>query len=94
MHDQVRLCGVVRDEVDSKIMWTIHAFVHHEYAGLDQGTFTGFEDHRTDSQFGGSTALQNLDVRGLLETQCAIPVVGDLDGEGFLNIEFHITIID
>ena len=75
-------------------MRTVHAFVHHEDTGLNDRTFTRLEYHRTDGKLGGSASLQYFDVRLFLETQCAIACVGDFDGKGFIDSEFHITVTD
>jgi len=46
----VRVIGVVAFDVDLEIVGSIHAFVHHEYAGFERCALTGLENHRTDGQ--------------------------------------------
>lgn len=75
-------------------MRTVHDLVHHEHIGLDDCGFARFEDHRTDDQLGRSASLQYLYVRLLLEAECSVSCIGDLDGKGFGDIEFHITIVN
>ena len=67
IYNQIRACRVVRFQMNCKIMWTIHTFMHHENAGFDNRTFTGLEYHRTDGQLRRSAPLQHLDVRFFLE---------------------------
>jgi hypothetical protein len=81
MHNQIGGFGVVSHEMNGIIMLSVHAGVHHEDAGFYGCTFTGFEDHRTDSQFRRSAPLQNFDIRFLFETNDAIAGVGNCDLE-------------
>jgi hypothetical protein len=94
VHDQIGVNRIIADEVDCKIMWTIHAFVHHEGCGFYRGAFSWIEDHRTDGQIRRSTPLQYLDEGLFLEAQDPVTSVGDLDGEDFWIVEFYIPIID
>jgi hypothetical protein len=48
VHNQIRIGGVICLEIHSEVMWAIHACVHHEYSGFNNGAFAWFEDHRTD----------------------------------------------
>ena len=71
--------------MNCKVMLPIHAFMHHERAGLDRCTFAGLEDHRTDGQLRRSAPLHDFDIWLLFEPQRAIACVGDLDGKGFVD---------
>lgn len=42
--------------LNTKIVHAIHALVHHELH-RQCGLISGFQDHRTDGWYGGSTAL-------------------------------------
>jgi hypothetical protein len=75
-------------------MRTVHAFVHHEYAGLNSSAFTGLENHRTDGQFRRSAALHDFDIWLLFESQSAIACVANFDGEGAILAKLDIPIID
>ncbi len=48
VHNQIRICGVIRFEMNPKVVRTIHAFVHHEDTGFNDRAFARFEYHRTD----------------------------------------------
>lgn len=48
VHNQIRICGVIRFQMHSKIMRTVHSLMHHEDARLDSCAFSGLEHHRTD----------------------------------------------
>jgi len=94
IYNQIRVFRIICFQMHSKVVRTIHAFVHHEDAGFNDRAFAGLEYHRTDGQVRRSAALQYFDVRVFLEAQRAIACVGDFDGKGFIDAEFHITIID
>lgn len=94
IHNHIRIYRVVGPEMNSEVMWTIHAFVHHEDTGLDNCAFTGLEDHRTDGKLRGSAPLNYLDVRVFLETPCAVACVRHFDGKSLVDAKLHITVID
>ena len=94
IHDHVWIVRVIRFQVNRKIMRTVHAFVHHENAGLDNCAFSGFEYHRTDGQLRRSAPLQHFDIRVFLETQRAITSIGHLDSKCFFHAEFNIAVIN
>ena len=79
VHNQIGSLRIIRKEVDGKIVWPSHALGHREVLRAHGRTLTRIEGHRTDGQFGRSTALQNFNVRLLLETQDAIAFIGDDD---------------
>ncbi len=62
MYHQVRLFGIVGDQVHGKIVRAFHSFMHHENVGSYDRALTRLEDHRTDGQRRRSTPLQNLDI--------------------------------
>jgi len=65
--------------MNCKVMWTVHAFVHHEDTGLNSCAFARSEYHRTDGQLRRSASLEDFDVWLILEAQCSITRIGDLD---------------
>jgi hypothetical protein len=94
MHNQIWICWVIRHEMHSIIMLSIHAGVHHEDAGFDGSAFAGPEDHRTDGQLGRSASLQNFDAWLPFEAQYTIAGVGDFDREGFVVAKLDVAIVD
>jgi hypothetical protein len=48
VHYHVGLVGIIREEMDCKIVRPIHSFVHREGSRFYDRTFTGLENHRTD----------------------------------------------
>jgi hypothetical protein len=88
------MAGIVGFQVDREVMRTIHPFMHHKRAGLNERAFTGLENHRTDGQLRRSAPLQDFDVGGFLQAQGAIPGVGDPDREGFADTKLHVPVVD
>jgi hypothetical protein len=78
----------------SIIVWSVHAFVHHEYTGLDCGAFTRLEYHRTDGQLRRSAPLQYFNVGIFFEAQSPVTGVGDFDGKGFVRVELYGAKVD
>lgn len=94
MHNQVGIFWVICYEMHRIIVFSVHAWVHHEDAGCDVRALAGLEDHRTDGQLGRSASLQNFDIRLLFEAQPAVAVVGDFDPERSVLAKFDIPVVD
>lgn len=71
--DFIRLGRIIGLQVESKIMGTIHACMHHKDRGLNGGAFAGLEYHRTDGQAGRSAPFPYFDVRLFPESQRPTP---------------------
>lgn len=48
MDHHVGIGWIIRFEMNSKVMRTIHPFVHHKDIGFNLGALAGLEYHRTD----------------------------------------------
>jgi len=94
MDDEIRVLRIIRFEVHSVIMLSIHAWMHHENAGFDYSAFTGLEYHRTDGQVGRSASLQYFDVWLFAKAQCTVPSVSDPEGELAILAKLHIAIVN
>jgi len=94
IHNQIRIHGVIRFEMNRKVMGTIHAFVHHEDIGLNDCAFTRLEYHRTYGKLRRLAPLQYFDIWFIFEIQCAIAGVGDFGDKDFIDAEFHIAVIN
>lgn len=67
-HNVIGGVRIVRYQMNTEVMWSIHAFVHHEDGRFNHSAVTGFKDHRTDGQFRRSAPLPDFDIGLLLET--------------------------
>lgn len=85
---------IIRYEMHTKIMVSIHACMHHKDRGCDRGAFTGLKDHRTDGQLGRSAPLPDLNIGWFLEPQGRVASVGNRDRECKRCVQPDITKID
>ena len=58
----IRLFRIVGAQVDAKVVWPIHAFVHGK-AQRHLGLFARLDGRRTDDRAGRSTPLDQFDLR-------------------------------
>lgn len=75
----VRLFRVVAGQVNLEIVFSIHAFVHHELH-RELCTLTRLEYHRTDGRGRRSTPFHDFDIRLLTEPQGLVANIRNFEG--------------